>query len=33
MFSPAYDCYEPAIELNGGKTISIQLEAPAIISV
>jgi methionine aminotransferase len=28
IFRPAYDCYEPAIELNGGKTISIQLEAP-----
>lgn len=28
IFRPAYDCYEPAIELNGGKTVSIQLEAP-----
>lgn len=28
MFTPAYDCYEPAITLNGGKTIAIQLEAP-----
>ncbi|WP_461587601.1 methionine aminotransferase [Winogradskyella sp.] len=28
IFKPAYDCYEPAIELNGGKTISIQLSAP-----
>lgn len=28
IIRPAYDCYEPAIELNGGKTISIQLEAP-----
>jgi methionine aminotransferase len=28
IFRPAYDCYEPAIELNGGKTISIQLEVP-----
>ncbi|MEZ4793525.1 MAG: methionine aminotransferase [Gelidibacter sp.] len=28
IFRPAYDCYDPAIELNGGKTISIQLEAP-----
>ncbi len=28
IFRPAYDCYEPAIELNGAKTISIQLEAP-----
>ena len=28
IFRPAYDCYEPAIELNGAKTISIQLDAP-----
>ncbi|WP_417368558.1 methionine aminotransferase [Gelidibacter japonicus] len=28
IFRPAYDCYEPSIELNGGKTISVQLEAP-----
>jgi len=28
IFRPAYDCYEPAIELNGGKVISVQLEAP-----
>ena len=28
IFRPAYDCYEPAIELNGGKTISIQLKTP-----
>ncbi|WP_299102317.1 methionine aminotransferase [uncultured Winogradskyella sp.] len=28
IFKPAYDCYQPAIELNGGKTISIQLSAP-----
>ena len=28
IFSPAYDCYEPAIQLNGGKTIEIPLEAP-----
>lgn len=28
IFKPAYDCYEPTIELNGGKTIAIQLEAP-----
>jgi len=27
IFSPAYDCYEPAIELQGGKTISIALES------
>ncbi|MBE9489879.1 MAG: methionine aminotransferase [Bacteroidetes bacterium] len=29
IFRPAYDCYEPAIELNGGKTISVQLKSPA----
>lgn len=29
IFRPAYDCYEPAIAINGGKTISIQLNAPA----
>jgi len=28
VFRPAYDCYEPAIKLNGGKTVSIQLKAP-----
>jgi len=28
MFEPAYDCYEPAIELAGGKTIYLQLKAP-----
>jgi methionine aminotransferase len=28
IFRPAYDCYEPAIALNGGKVISVQLEAP-----
>ncbi len=28
IFKPAYDCYQPAIEVNGGKTISIQLLAP-----
>ncbi len=28
IFRPAYDSYEPAIILNGGKTISVQLEAP-----
>ena len=28
IFKPAYDCYEPAITINGGKTIAIQLEAP-----
>jgi len=28
MFNPAYDCYEPAVTVNGGKTISIQLMHP-----
>ena len=28
MFKPAYDCYEPAVEINGGKTIPVQLSAP-----
>jgi methionine aminotransferase len=28
IFEPAYDCYQPAIELNGGKTIYMQLQAP-----
>lgn len=28
IFEPAYDCYEPAIELNGGKTIYLRLKAP-----
>lgn len=28
IFKPAYDCYEPAITLNGGLSNSIQLEAP-----
>lgn len=28
IFEPAYDCYKPAIELNGGKTIYVQLKAP-----
>lgn len=28
VFTPAYDCYEPAITLNGGKTISIPLKSP-----
>lgn len=28
IFEPAYDCYEPAIELNGGKAIYLQLKAP-----
>jgi len=29
IFSPAYDCYDPSVKLNGGKTIEIELEAPA----
>ena len=29
IFRPAYDCYEPSIALYGGKTISVQLEAPS----
>lgn len=28
IFKPAYDCYQPTIELNGGKAISVSLEAP-----
>ncbi|WP_282030387.1 methionine aminotransferase [Winogradskyella eximia] len=28
IFKPAYDCYEPAVEINGGKTVAIQLSAP-----
>ena len=28
IFKPAYDSYEPGIKLNGGKVISIQLQAP-----
>ncbi len=28
VFKPAYDCYEPAISLNGGKPILVQLRAP-----
>jgi methionine aminotransferase len=28
IFEPAYDCYQPAVELNGGKTIYLQLKAP-----
>lgn len=28
IFTPAYDCYEPAITLNGGKTKFIQLKSP-----
>ncbi len=28
LFKPAYDCYQPAIELNGGTSITIGLKAP-----
>ena len=28
LFTPAYDCYHPTVELFGGKTIPIQLNAP-----
>ena len=28
IFKPAYDCYQPAIEVNGGVAIPIQLSAP-----
>tara|TARA_R110001592_G_scaffold102362_3_gene289089 strand:- start:995 stop:2155 length:1161 start_codon:yes stop_codon:yes gene_type:complete len=28
IFTPAYDCYEPAIELNGGKTVFVQMHTP-----
>ncbi len=28
IFKPAYDCYQPAVEINGGKAIPIQLSAP-----
>jgi methionine aminotransferase len=28
IFEPAYDCYVPAIELNGGKAVYYQLKAP-----
>ncbi|MBT8245618.1 methionine aminotransferase [Winogradskyella sp.] len=27
IFKPAYDCYQPAVEVNGGNTIPIQLSA------
>lgn len=29
VLKPAYDCYEPAIEVNGGKVVPIQLTAPS----
>ena len=28
LFKPAYDCYEPSVNLNGGKPVSVQLSAP-----
>ena len=28
IFSPTYDCYEPAVTLNKGKSIFIELESP-----
>ena len=28
IFDPAYDCYEPAIELNGGRAVHLALQAP-----
>ena len=28
IFTPAYDCYEPAIEIVGGKPVYIELKAP-----
>ena len=28
IFKPAYDCYEPAIELYGGKPILVEMKAP-----
>jgi methionine aminotransferase len=28
LFTPAFDCYQPSIELNGGKAIFAQLKAP-----
>ena len=28
VFTPAYDCYAPAIELNGGKPVYVQLTTP-----
>lgn len=28
IFTPAYDCYEPAIELAGGRIINVQLKQP-----
>ncbi len=28
IFTPAYDCYQPAIELAGGKPVFVQLKSP-----
>ena len=28
IFTPAYDCYAPAVELNGGKPVFVQLKTP-----
>lgn len=28
IFAPAYDCYDPTIRFNGGRTIEIELKAP-----
>jgi len=28
IFAPAYDCYDPTIRLNGGKTVEIELRSP-----
>ena len=28
IFGPAYDCYDPAVRINGGKTIELELKAP-----
>lgn len=28
IFAPAYDCYDPSVRINGGKTIELELKAP-----
>lgn len=28
IFTPAYDCYAPAVEMNGGKPVYVQLKKP-----
>lgn len=28
IFTPAYDCYEPAVEMNGGRAAIVQIRAP-----